>query len=466
MKECIWCAEQINDGAIVCVKCGRRQSAYKHYALENPAFASVLIFIVSVVLGYLGYRQTLDEVAKAKEAVEQSEVATKKAEAVTHDLELLKKDINRAGIEVDKKYRLLEKQAHDLSSNFESRAQVVDMSLEESSKQTQLISKNLHSAKTLNDRLRSDLLKSKADLQNLEETARILRSSIGDVFELSNHAILETNRVACLVFEAKLEPYKNSFHFQISELDSIKSNSAHAQNLMTQIYQNFNAVILVIKELDLFEITHDLRCAGITHFQVEEEQLHEVQNYLIKIIDLIDTSKMNTISTKEEAQEVLNTDINWVINRNKRIGRRKKAWEQKDSYREDTGVFIIYSATPGGYDLNFIPRSSQTILFDNNSYSLSTVEKKLLDGLSNELEIFSNPQLIVTGHSNPDEADTEDLSRKRALAVRDYIVAKGINAERIIVEFAGSNYPIADHNTEEGKRVNRRVDLDLKSPLL
>jgi OOP family OmpA-OmpF porin len=51
------------------------------------------------------------------------------------------------------------------------------------------------------------------------------------------------------------------------------------------------------------------------------------------------------------------------------------------------------------------------------------------------------------------------LSEDRAKAVSNYLIKKGIGAERIDVKFYGETKPIASNDTEEGRRMNRRVDM-------
>ena len=51
-----------------------------------------------------------------------------------------------------------------------------------------------------------------------------------------------------------------------------------------------------------------------------------------------------------------------------------------------------------------------------------------------------------------------DLSRRRAESVRDYMVEKGIDADRIETRGAGPDEPIADNDTRAGKQKNRRIE--------
>lgn len=54
------------------------------------------------------------------------------------------------------------------------------------------------------------------------------------------------------------------------------------------------------------------------------------------------------------------------------------------------------------------------------------------------------------------------LSEKRAVAVKDYLVSKGVKKDHIVATPFGSTVPIATNKTAEGRQKNRRVEIKLK----
>jgi outer membrane protein OmpA-like peptidoglycan-associated protein len=74
-----------------------------------------------------------------------------------------------------------------------------------------------------------------------------------------------------------------------------------------------------------------------------------------------------------------------------------------------------------------------------------------------------NPEwkLKISGHTdNQGKAENNMLlSKKRALAVKKYLMSKGLNEKRFKAEWFGQTQPIADNNTEEGRQKNRRVEM-------
>jgi OOP family OmpA-OmpF porin len=52
-----------------------------------------------------------------------------------------------------------------------------------------------------------------------------------------------------------------------------------------------------------------------------------------------------------------------------------------------------------------------------------------------------------------------DLSGKRAHAIKDYLVGKGIEPSRITTKGFGYSQPIADNDTPKGRALNRRAEI-------
>lgn len=70
-------------------------------------------------------------------------------------------------------------------------------------------------------------------------------------------------------------------------------------------------------------------------------------------------------------------------------------------------------------------------------------------------------KLRVEGHTD-NQGKSKDklaLSKKRAQAVKDWLVKKGVEAARLTTEGFGDQKPVGDNKTDEGKAKNRRVEL-------
>jgi outer membrane protein OmpA-like peptidoglycan-associated protein len=86
----------------------------------------------------------------------------------------------------------------------------------------------------------------------------------------------------------------------------------------------------------------------------------------------------------------------------------------------------------------------------------------LLSKVQRAVETFDGPSIVIEGHTDStgkDEAN-QILSEQRAKAVRDYLVAnKTIPADKIHFTGYGSTRPLASNATQEGRAINRRIDV-------
>ena len=104
--------------------------------------------------------------------------------------------------------------------------------------------------------------------------------------------------------------------------------------------------------------------------------------------------------------------------------------------------------------------------FDPHSACLTHTEKAILDDVALRMKQESTSTVQVIGYTDSREATgpNADLDRRRAEAVRDYLVTRhGIDPSRISVEGRAAREPVGD-NTAEGRAANRRVVIRLVLP--
>ena len=101
--------------------------------------------------------------------------------------------------------------------------------------------------------------------------------------------------------------------------------------------------------------------------------------------------------------------------------------------------------------------------FDTNSAKLKASAYAELDAYAEFLTAYPNQKVTVTGHtdSRGEASYNQQLSEKRANAVKTYLVNKGIDASRMETHGAGETQPIADNKTRDGRAQNRRVEVEL-----
>jgi outer membrane protein OmpA-like peptidoglycan-associated protein len=101
----------------------------------------------------------------------------------------------------------------------------------------------------------------------------------------------------------------------------------------------------------------------------------------------------------------------------------------------------------------------QDVFFDFGSAVLQPESFYTLDQEAKLLQANPNWFLEIEGHTDSvgSEEYNQSLSEKRAASVKEYLVGKGIEANRLSIRGYGSTKPIADNETEEGRQRNRRV---------
>jgi outer membrane protein OmpA-like peptidoglycan-associated protein len=100
------------------------------------------------------------------------------------------------------------------------------------------------------------------------------------------------------------------------------------------------------------------------------------------------------------------------------------------------------------------------VLFKTGRSELKAGAMAKLDQIANALRGKEQP-IVVYGYTDDVGAIdmNMDLSRRRALAVRDYLVSKGISQYLITSEGKGPADPISDNSSVEGRSSNRRVEI-------
>src|SRR6187399_106309 len=103
--------------------------------------------------------------------------------------------------------------------------------------------------------------------------------------------------------------------------------------------------------------------------------------------------------------------------------------------------------------------AGQSIYFTSNSAKLAAAATTSLNKIVKVMKDNPDLKIKIEGNTDNVEKNADDLSEGRANAVKTYLVSKGISADRIEVEGAGSTMPIGDNNTTAGRTKNRRVEI-------
>ena len=107
-----------------------------------------------------------------------------------------------------------------------------------------------------------------------------------------------------------------------------------------------------------------------------------------------------------------------------------------------------------------------TLYFDSNDQeiSMTSEQRQYFEDLKNYLAQNPDARASVTGHtdSQGNYRGNQRLSRKRSEFVRDYMIDQGISRKQIVNKGMGPDIPIASNETEEGRALNRRVEITIQ----
>ena len=140
---------------------------------------------------------------------------------------------------------------------------------------------------------------------------------------------------------------------------------------------------------------------------------------------------------------------------NKRMEDQQKQIQQQT---QGTGVEVTRTAD-NRLQIN-IPGD---IAFDSGQAVIRPNFRSALDNFAQSLQQNPSTTVTIVGHtdSTGSPAVNEPLSLQRADATRDYLVTRGVAANRFQIDGRGAREPVANNDTEAGRARNRRVEIFL-----
>ena len=119
---------------------------------------------------------------------------------------------------------------------------------------------------------------------------------------------------------------------------------------------------------------------------------------------------------------------------------------EADALREEEGRMII---------------SLSGVLFESGGDTLSKLAERRLDTVAHALSAYPDRPILVEGYTDSQGSDdkNQQLSQRRAEAVREYLQRRGIDPERLRAVGKGEANPVATNDTAEGRASNRRVEI-------
>ncbi|MDO9257978.1 MAG: DUF5723 family protein [Bacteroidales bacterium] len=110
-----------------------------------------------------------------------------------------------------------------------------------------------------------------------------------------------------------------------------------------------------------------------------------------------------------------------------------------------------------------IKKAFDNLEFESGKSVIKMASLGSLDGLADVMKTRSEFKLSLSGHTDNvgKPASNLTLSKNRTLAVKNYLVKKGVEPDRIKTDWFGQTKPVAENTTPEGRQKNRRVEMKI-----
>jgi len=217
-------------------------------------------------------------------------------------------------------------------------------------------------------------------------------------------------------------------------------------------------------------ILHKVTVELSTSDMRDETLKTQIDNILGSIAALQDDRQF--VIDKSKAQQ---TEIKDLKNRIASLqGRTRKERAAKERLAEEKRFNQLFTKVSSYFEAheaevhkqrNQLVVRLKAIQFRVGKYLIMPNNYALLSKVQRAIRSFDEPNVVIEGHTDSTGPDVinEPLSQQRAEAVREYFVAnKTLPSREIIAVGYGSKQPLASNETEEGRAVNRRIDVVIR----
>ena len=260
----------------------------------------------------------------------------------------------------------------------------------------------------------------------------------------ANPAVTGTAQVPLMEAKKDLEAAENTSDYQVMEhrayLAQKKSQTAlalsegkTADRELDQLQKESNDTILKVKEQQMAAKGRELQSAQSAAEMAKSEAVTARTQAEIARSDA-ERAKSEALTAKTESEK--------TRAENEQLVRELSELKGKQT---DRGIVLTIG----------------DLLFDTGKSTLSPQANASISKLAQFLLNHPARNLSIEGHTDSvgSEAYNDVLSRKRAEAVKNALVAQGVGAERIVTKGLGKRFPIASNETAQGRQLNRRVEV-------
>ena len=215
-----------------------------------------------------------------------------------------------------------------------------------------------------------------------------------------------------------------------------------------------------------FELPKEYRPQTVTYIKgmVSNAKTGQPLKAAVKLNDIAESKTISTMNSDEKSGDFLLTvlaDKEYGFNV---IKEGFAIYSQNYSFREGGS-----KSEPQVLEIKMMPLEAGTkfelrnVFFETAKFDLKSTSYPELNYIVDILKANPSLNIIVAGHTDNvgNAANNQLLSENRAKSVMNYLIEKGIPADRLNSKGYGASKPIQSNDTEEGRAKNRRTEIEI-----
>lgn len=235
-------------------------------------------------------------------------------------------------------------------------------------------------------------------------------------------------------------------------------------DLNEEVIESLKKAIAFLKQNQEAPIV--INCKTGTDNKLNQKREEAVIDYLIK--NKIEKERIQKDEPKLKTQHVCNIQINEKQEEKKEVAENTnlKTTDTENEEKKDD-----YNKNASRVNIDDVKKVEKGMLIFNNIFfpiNKSYITEQAYSEINKILELLNKyPEMVIeiSGHTDISGRKTlnKKLSGQRAKGVADYLILKGIDKKRISSKGYGSSMPMVSNDTEDGRKLNRRVEFKIVS---
>ncbi len=205
------------------------------------------------------------------------------------------------------------------------------------------------------------------------------------------------------------------------------------------------------------------RRAQIAEARASATRSTQVQEQTLNNMHADQTAQLKATSTQlGRANQQVAAQGQAMLSKDQQIAAEKQAREEADKRAAQSAADLAKFASVKQETRGMVITLSGGVLFASAKSDLLASAQVKLNSVADALtQQDPDSKIVVEGHTDSQGGETynQDLSQRRAQTVRDYLVSRGIAADRVTSQGFGFSRSVADNKSAEGRANNRRVEI-------